>query len=376
MADVTSLLHKALRGPGPLTRSLAALVALAFSLVSVLALVHLGAPSITDAQSTGGSFGGGDWGGGGGGGGGSYGGGSSSDNDGSAFFLIELVFIAFRIHPLFGLLVLVIGVGVLIARGAASRRSGGSTTSASAGSSWSGPTAQPIIMAPTAPAAGSRAWMNADVTQVRIALDVSARPAIEQALNSLMQSVDVRSRHGLLLVVHRVAGLLRQNERAWRLAGETNYHPMSPPQASGVFSQLASTGRARAATAVGHSADPNGVFFITLLVAAKREIVDFQAHRPEQLRMILDDLARLNENELVAAECYWLPLASGMGMGVDELRRLHPDLKFVEHAASGAASAFVPPAAAQAGPAPFCPFCGKQRHQRGPTCEHCGAQDR
>jgi uncharacterized membrane protein len=356
-------------------RSLAwslALLSLAFGLL--VALVA-GLPH-ADAQSTGGSFGGGDWGGGGGGGGGSYGGGSSSsDNDGSAFFLIELVFIAFRIHPLFGVLVLVIGVGVLIARGAASRNAGGTRTLTSNDSSWSGPTAQPLIIAPAIPAAGSRAWMNADVTQVRIALDMSARPAIEQALNSLMHSVDVRSRHGLLLVVHRVAGLLRQNERAWRLAGETNYHPMSPPQASGVFSQLASSGRARAATAVGHSADPNGVFFITLLVAAKREIVDFQAHRPEQLRMILDDLARITEHDLVAAECYWLPLASGTGMSVDEVRRLHPDIKYVEHAASGAASAFVPQGPAHGGAAPFCPHCGKQRLQRGPTCEHCGAGD-
>jgi len=372
MADVTSR-------PSSIARMLAWSLPLLFGLLGVLLAIHLGLPH-AEAQSTGGSFGGGDWGGGGGGGGGSYGGGgSSSDNDGSAFFLIELVFIAFRIHPLFGLLVMVIGVGVLIARGAASRRSGSgpssSGPSSSNASSWSGPTAQPMIMATSAPAAGSRAWMNADVTQVRIALDLSARPAIEQALNSLMQSVDVRSRHGLLLVVHRVAGLLRQNERAWRLAGETNYHPMSPPQASGVFSQLATSGRARAATAVGHSTDPNGVFFITLLVAAKREIVDFQAHRPEQLRMILDDLSRLTEADLVAAECYWLPLASGTGMSVDEVRRLHPDIKYVEHAASGAATAFVPQGAAHGGAAPFCPHCGKQRLQRGPACEHCGAGD-
>ncbi len=352
--------------------------ALLSALVLTVLLTVLGMlfflPLTLEAQSTGGSFGGGDWGGGGGGGGGgSYGGGGgSSDHDESAFFLFELVILAFRINPIFGLVVLVIGVAVLIAR-ASSRGggSGGGVVHRSWGQSTGGyqPPILPILPSVTAPSSQSRAWMGADVTQVRIALDVSARPAIEEALQSLMRSVDVRSRHGLLLVVHRVAAVLRANERAWRLGGESNYHPMSPPQASGVFQQLAASGRARAGQAVSSSPDPTGVFFVTLLVAAKREIVDFHAHRPEQLRMILDDLGRMTEQDLVAAEVYWLPLASGMGMSADEVRRLHPDMKPVEHAhGSPAVSASAPVVAA-----PFCPHCGRQQLQRLTYCEHCGA---
>ncbi len=119
----------AVTSPSPTKHGARRLLAWSLTLLSlaVIACFALGT-GIVEAQSTGGSFGGGDWGGGGGGGGGSYGGGGgSSDHDGSAFFLIELVFIAFRIHPLFGVLVLVIGVGVLIARGTASSRSSDST---------------------------------------------------------------------------------------------------------------------------------------------------------------------------------------------------------------------------------------------------------
>lgn len=268
--------------------------------------------SVALAQTTGGSFGGGDFGGGdsptrsrdyGGGGGGGHGG------DG---FLLDLVLIAFRIHPLFG--VLVLGVVVVVVLTRAGRSGGG-------GASPSG--SVPLFRPP--PSASGRGWMHSDVTQVRIAVDAAARPAMQAALDALMQTVDVRTKAGLLAIVHRVARLLLEHEGAWRLAGETNYHPMSPPQAAGVFNQLSAAGRN--ALGAADSAEPGGLFFLSLLVAARREIVDFSAHRPEELRRVLTDLLRITEAELVAVEAHWIPLASGAGIAEGALRRLHPDLK-------------------------------------------------
>jgi hypothetical protein len=65
-------------------------------------------------------------------------------------------------------------------------------------------------------------------------------------------------------------------------------------------------------------------------------------------------------------------------MSVDEVRRMHPDMKHVEHGAGGhgpggAPGMDVAAAFAPAGGGTFCPFCGKQRQSAGPRCEHCGA---
>lgn len=348
--------------------SLLTLLRRAGLLLLLLALPLAAATAL--AQATGGSFGGGDWssgGGGGGGGGGSYGGGS--DHDGSVGLLFDLVFIAFRIHPLFGLVVLGIGVMVLVA-GAGRRRHPRSPFApprppgADAGGGMSPPL---FPIPPHTPPPDTRAWMGADVTQIRIALEGSARPAFEQALQVLMRTADARTKHGLLQIVHRVAQLLRDNERSWRLAGETNYHPMSPPQASGVFQQLSAAGRAVAATATSATPDPSGLFFVTLLVAARREIVDFAAHRPEQIRMVLDDLMRLTDRDLVAVETYWLPHQPGLGLTEADLRRLHPDLKPVGPAGVSLAASFAPADLA------VCAHCGEPGPKSAPRCVHCGA---
>jgi uncharacterized membrane protein len=333
---------------------------------TLLVLMQLLWAAAALAQATGGSFGGGDFDDGGGGsyGGGSYGGesyGGSYDDDGGrgAGVLFDLVFIAFRIHPLFGLVVLGIGLVVLFS-GAASRRRRHHADFVEGAGSYTPPPNLPTL---AAPAPDTRAWMGADVTQIRIALEMSARPAFEQALAVLMRTADVRTKHGLLQIVHRVAQLLRENEPSWRLAGETNYHPMSPPQASGVFQQLSTTGRAIAGSATSASADAAGLYFVTLLVAARREIVDFHAHRPEQIRMVLDDLMRLAERDLVAVEAYWLPHEPGLGLSEAELRRLHPDLKPVgEGLRVGTPEGMV-----------FCTHCGQPGPKGSPTCGHCGA---
>lgn len=339
-----------------------ALVVLAFAAFAAEAL----------AQSTGGSFGGGSWGGGGGGGGGgSYGGGyDDGGGGGSASGLIGLVFLAFRINPIFGLVVLGFVVVVVIAGGAAR----GGLSGGGARAPWNGPS---VVHAPqvlsAAPSASARAWMNADVTKVRIALELSARGPVESELGALWSTTNVGMKGGLVRVVQRTTQLLRSQEAAWRYAGESNFHPMSPPQAESIFRQLSDTARSKRAVSITPSREPTSLFLVTVIVAARREIVDFHAHRPEQLRMILDDLARLSVEDLVAAEISWLPLDAGAGMSAAELGRLYPDMRAVEHASpGGAAHAIAASTAAHAHGRIYCPWCGKDYARQHPRCVHCG----
>jgi hypothetical protein len=334
---------------------------------ALLFLVLAGWAAAGLAQSTGGSFGGGDWGdSGGGGGGGSHGGGSHSD--GGVGLFIDLVLIAFRIHPLFGLLVLVVGAIILIA-GASRDRSGSRRWSAPPPTS--GPMVVPNFPSPQrTPGNDARAWMGADVTQLRIALDPAARPAFDQAFAQLSSTPDVRTgtKHGRLQIVHRTAQLLRANERHWRLAAEMNYHPMSPPQASGVFQRLVAATRSAAAQASADGTRPDGLFFITFVVAARREIVDFAAHRPEQVRMVLDDLGRLDERDLVSVDVMWLPSEAGLGLTEPELRRLFPELKQLGGAQSGEGAPSLLSADQR-----LCSHCHSPTPRAAPRCVHCGA---
>lgn len=316
------------------------------------------------AQATGGSFGGGDWGdSGGGSGGGSYGG--SSDDDGSIGIFLDLVLIAFRIHPLFGLFVLVVGAIVLIA-GAAAKQGGSGGPVPPRRGRWDDGSGGPTFVGGTGgPPATARGWMGADVTQLRIALDAAARPAFDQAFAQLMQSPDVRmqTKRGQLQILRRVTDLLRGYEHTWRRAAEMNYHPMSPPQASGVFQRLTAATRATAAQLDGAGVGPEGLFFLTLVVVARREIVDISAQRPEQIRRLLDDLARIEERDLVTVDLLWLPHPNGLALHDAELHRLHPDLKVIGETAS-------PPGGA---PVRTCPSCRQLTPQSAPRCVLCGA---
>lgn len=352
-------------------RSLPTLAALA----ALIAIVAFAAEAL--AQSTGGSFGGGSFGGGGSSGGssggysgGGYSGGGYSGGGGGGDGIIGLIFLAFRINPIFGLLVTGVVVVAVIARGAMGGFGGGG---GSASPRWNQPMVvhQPQVVS-AAPSGSARAWMNADVTKVRIAVDLASRQAIETELTALWSTTNVGMKGGLLRVVHRTAQLLRAHEPAWRYAGESNFHPMSPPQAESIFRQLSDAARMARTAGVTPTNAQGSVFLVTIIVAARREIVDFHAHRPEQLRMILDDLMRLAEQDLVAAEISWLPLESGAGMSPTDLARVYRDMRGVEHGAPGAAQAIAAAAAAQAHGRIFCPWCGKDYARQHPRCVHCG----
>ena len=162
------------------------------------ALTALLVAAEVSAQWTGGSAGGGSFSGGGGGSSDSdYGGGGGGDVGG----LFDLVFFLFRVNPTLGFVALILVVLYLVWR-ARGGRSMGHSDDGSVGSAVPSPT--------------SRAWFQVDITEVRIALEVTVdhtRAAV--ALEMGIERIPVR--------VHLPNEPLPPSmaSRPWNRAGET-----------------------------------------------------------------------------------------------------------------------------------------------------------
>ncbi len=313
---------------------------------------------VASAQWTGGSAGGGSFSGGGGG---------SSDSDygggggGGGGALFDLVFFLFRVDPALGFIALFLVIVYLVWRA----RGGGPPGHVDDDSVGS------AIPAPT-----SRAWFQVDITEVRIALDGRARAFLQRELMEQGRRANTRTKPGLVALLRVVLRALGQSEAAWIYAGAKNFHPMSSVLAEASFRRLAGEARAKFthelvrndATGVrdgqGHGVvrsaerEGEGVVLVTLLVAAGREIVDFQATSHAEIRKVLADLGRLGPENLVALELSWMPADETERMSTATLEALHPDMQRLPGAVGGRV---------------FCGYCKGPFAAELPTCPHCGA---
>lgn len=229
------------------------------------------------------------------------------------------------------------------------------------------------------PGPQARAWMNVDVSAVRLGIDARSRTFMEHELGKI-STTGVRPRE-LVESLRAVVRLLRKCDTAWTFGGASNYHPMSAPIAEGVFQRHAQDARAKYAGKIIHhasgikavraSADARGmdaegpsVAMITLVVAARREIRDFFGGRRDEIHAVLDDLEKLTPEELVALEVVWLPEDPDDRMSQATLEALEPDI------------ARLPPVRSKKGqpaPAVHCAHCEGPFALDLPTCPHCGA---
>lgn len=325
--------------------------------VLVLTFLFVGLVPEALAQHSGGSFGGSHFGGGGGGGGGGgysgggysgsgYSGGGYSGGGGGGGSAALVVF-AFQ-HPIiFGIAVLLFLMVRFATRG-------------SRGGSLPGPEA--------------RAWMYIDVTAVRIAVDGTAREFIQAELAKVARG-STQSRAALLLSLRRVVHLMRKCDAAWIYGGASNFRPMSAPVGEAAFRRLAGDARSKfqhelvrnadgklvestGPAFTAHSRDGEGVALITIVVAAKREILDFDGGSRDQILGVLDDLDRLTTDQLVALEVAWSPADPSDRISTATLEAIHPDLKKLPGALGGRVD---------------CKYCRGPFAAELPTCPHCGA---
>ncbi|GAB4194735.1 MAG: hypothetical protein OHK0013_00250 [Sandaracinaceae bacterium] len=323
--------------------------------LSALALA-LSATSLVEAQFTGGSVGGGSFSGGGrrdhssGGGGGG----------GDVGALFDLIFFLFRIHPALGIAGLLAVLGYVF--WSARHHQGGHHGESSVGSHVPSPTA--------------RAWFQVDITEVRIALDARARAYLQRELMEQGRRANASTKKGLHDLLQIVVRALRSSEAAWTHAGAKNFHPMSSILAEATFRRLASDARAKFTHELvrndggavregeGHGVrrsterEGEGVVLVTLIVAANREIVDFEATSRAEVSKVLDDLARLTPYTLVALELSWMPAAEDDLMSTATLETLHPDMKRLPGVVGGKT---------------FCAYCKGPFTAELKRCPHCGA---
>jgi uncharacterized membrane protein len=313
------------------------------------------------AQSTGGSFGGGSF-GGGGGGGGSYGGGGGSYGGGSY--------------------------------GGGSSYSGGSYSGGGSGCSLPCGCTVPLVIlfvivmiakqsrsatrGAGMPSHGSRGWGQVDISAIRLGVDWRARRDLQAHLERLARSGQTGTPAGLANLLRETVLGLRRAELAWLYASVANYHPMSAAMAEGIFRQLGIDSRSKFRQELVRNADgqksdqqagelrahPNegeGTVVVTLIVAARREILDVDnVQDANALKALLGDMTAVaNPQSLVAMEVIWSPAAENDRMSSAELEQFYPELKKIDERSIAGRI--------------FCGYC------RGPyamellTCPHCGA---
>ncbi|MEZ4339877.1 MAG: DUF1517 domain-containing protein [Sandaracinaceae bacterium] len=346
-------------------------------LLAFLSILLL-APAV-GAQDTGGSFGGGDWGGGGGdfggGGGGDFGGGStdwgSSSNDwgssssddwsssggggsysgggggGGAFVCLFAVV----------MLITVASVIAAVAVPVAALSIGASA----------------FRYAPK----GGAGWGGVDVTAVRLALDWRARRAVQARLEVLARSGKTRSKAGLVELLHETVGLLEDARLSWLFADVVNHQPMSPQQARGTFESIAVDARSRfkeelvrardgalteqaASARTPKSHEGPGAVVVTLIVAARRELLDVQRDADaNEIHRLLASLRTSSVADLVALEVVWSPADENDRMSTAELEARYPELARLDEASVGGRV--------------FCGYCAGPYADELPQCPHCGA---
>lgn len=327
--------------------------------LAVVAAIWLGLGAYpVVAQSTGGSFGGGSFGGGGGGGssygggggsfggsgysGGSYSSGSYSGGGGGGGGLP-----CGCILPLFiGLILFIVITNLMGKKGGSSH--------------------------------GSKAWGNVDISAIRLGIDWRARRELQAHLERLAKSGQTGTQAGLASLLRETILGLRRAELAWLYANVANYKPMSAAMAEGIFRQLGTDARSRFRHELVRNADGStsevsapemrarpeegeGVVVVTLIVAARREILDVaQVQDANALKALLDDMVAVaNPHTLMAMEVIWSPAAENDRMSTAELEQFYPQLqKIDERSIAGRV---------------FCSYCKGPFAMELLNCPHCGA---
>lgn len=339
------------------------------TLAAVLVVGLLALPVV--AQSTGGSFGGGSFGGGGrsyGGGGGSYGGGSYGGSYGGGYGGGS-----YGGHyssggggglPCACSVPLLIVFVVIIIASRAMRASRGNLMMGGPGT--------------YVPSHGARAWGQVDISAIQLGIDWRARRELQAHLERMAKSGQTATQAGLANLLRETVLAIRRAELSWLYCAVANYHPMSAASAEGIFRQLGVDARSRfrqelvrnvagqkteqqAAAMRARHEEGEGVVVVTLIVAARREILDVhQVQDASKIKALLDDMVAVaNPQMLVAMEVVWSPATENDRMSTAELESLYPHLKKIDERSIAGRI--------------FCSYCSGPFAAELLNCPHCGA---
>ena len=223
----------------------------------------------------------------------------------------------------------------------------------------------------------TRKWTQVDISQVRLGLDWRARPLVQERLDELASAGKTHSKEGRAQLLRETTQLLERVRHSWLYLDVGNHRPMSQSAGQGTFERLAIDARARfqkelvraedgtvTRTDAGeHSAHPHegeGVVVVTLLVAARCELIDvYEGTDATAVTELLTHLGALTPKQLVALEVVWSPAAEDDRMSTAELEGRYPELHKLDEESIGGRV--------------FCDYCRGPYAEELLVCPHCGA---
>jgi uncharacterized membrane protein len=181
-----------------------------------------------------------------------------------------------------------------------------------------------------------------DLSVLYVALEDSAREAVQSALRSIASTGDSRNGEGRLEMLRSAIQLLRDERGHWTHAAARNASPMPQPQAKERFAAAAYAARTRfrhelirnADGVITETAPPvldgggPGAVVVTLVVAARVELADVvDPSSSDQLDEALAALERLDPYQLVALEVIWTPADERERVPASEIEAKWPELR-------------------------------------------------
>jgi uncharacterized membrane protein len=197
---------------------------------------------------------------------------------------------------------------------------------------------------------------NVDVTVLRIGIDGRAGKLVATELDRITKQFETTSAEGRSSVLREMGVVLRRVRTSWIHGGAVNEPMRSLAEAKAVFAKHVDDARVHGeATA---SADAGGIVVVTIVVAARGELMSVDHIGAEEIRRALEAASYRDPNELVAVS-----IVATRAADANELASQYPSPQLQPLAAPGGAKS-------------YCEYCGAPFPAELVSCPQCGGPAR
>jgi len=217
-----------------------------------------------------------------------------------------------------------------------------------------------------------------DMTVVRIAIDGRARRFVQKELVRIAKEANTRTAGGRWDMLREVSRILRNLYDAWAYVGAVNYDMRKQHETKRDFDRAVDDARSRfreevirnsdgttqtrkASSHTPRSDEGEGFILVSVIIAARYRLFNIErSANADEIRLALESMSNLRENELVALEVVWQPAEDNDRMSSMELEAKYPrpELLPLPFALVGKT---------------FCTHCAGPFPAELVSCPHCGA---
>jgi uncharacterized membrane protein len=219
---------------------------------------------------------------------------------------------------------------------------------------------------------------NVDVTSLRIAVSWEQRAFVQKELERIARTCDTSTPDGLAHMLRETTMVLRRGWSGWLSASIYSQRPSTAQHGEAMFRQIAADAKFRFEQEIirnqrgvvsesdtpqlhARSDEGPGVVVITLVVAARTELVDFPSTTQyDHVRLWLEAMSQFTGHGLMAVDIVWSPAAEDDRLSSAELAVLYPELHRINPTALMGRVA--------------CTHCAAPYPAELVTCPHCGAR--